>query len=135
MEWLGFIDVDELLVGDLNHLNRVDKGVAAAYLRQKVFKSRWENNKPVKMRSISEHYGLVNFNPKLFARTNKVRSWQSVHKIPPSARDGEAIWLHPDQLRFHHFRGIAVPDVNPHQWNLPNYANLTLKNEKDNSHC
>ena len=136
VEWLGFFDVDELIVGNLQELLYLAHDTAIVTIFQKVFDNRWKDHKPVAMKSIVSHYGVVEFNNKIFARTNRVSKWgPSVHYIDEEYRTGKVATMSPDLLRFHHFRGIDVPAIETtHPNNLSRYARLTLKEETDNSH-
>lgn len=136
VDWIGFFDIDELIVGDLHGLENINQDTSAIELLQKVFEDRWESNKAVAMKSIVSHYGLVNFNRKIIARTSRVTQWHpTVHEISPMYRDGRLEVVNPNLLRFHHFRGNEVPKVKTtHAHNLDKYAKLILQDEVDASH-
>ncbi|MCG8449819.1 MAG: glycosyltransferase family 92 protein [Pirellulales bacterium] len=138
VDWLGFIDIDELLVGDLSYFSELSDKVAAVQLRQRVFESRWLRGKARPMAAISRHYGTVNFNKKIFANPNHVKRWSNIHRIYPKDRSGLVVQAPPEKIRFHHFRGIAIPKGMsiPHQEmpGLPKYAQLKLQPTHDCTH-
>lgn len=106
LEWLGFLDVDELLVSPepLQHaLANAPGNAAAIRLSQKVFLSRWRDGISQPYSTITDSFGLVHFNPKLLARVGRVKRWTSPHGVRPAKG---ILWkAPPDVLRFHHFRG------------------------------
>jgi hypothetical protein len=114
LEWLGFIDLDELLVCvdplELT-LSEFSVDVAAIKLTQKVFLSRWLNGESQPYSNITKSFGTVNFNPKLIARVGRVKRWVSPHGL--RTKQGHVWKAPPELLRFHHFRG------NEHHGNPP----------------
>jgi len=138
VEWLAFIDVDELLVPSEDPLpsilNGLENNVAALELSQKLFESRWQNGRGVPFAQLSRSFGVLDFNQKLIARVSHCERWVNPHSL--QAKQGRILKIPANHLRFHHFRGnehFGKPA--PPGWGVQQYVKLDAATEIDSSHC
>ncbi|WP_186775132.1 hypothetical protein [Allorhodopirellula solitaria] len=137
VDWLGFFDVDELLVGDLSVFDEVPTDVAVLEVHQRVFETRWQNGSCRPMSAVHRHYGNVEFNQKLFVRPQLIQNWSRVHAIHASDRHGKVEIADSKRLRFGHFRGKPKHKVETDAHaspSLEHYARLALRPESDTMH-
>lgn len=107
VDWLAYIDIDELVVpvneSLSDFLSRVENDVAAVKICQKLFESRWQSGNSVPYAKLTKAYGVLDFNRKLVARVSHARRWMNSHQMKISR--GRILHVAPDHFRFHHFRG------------------------------
>lgn len=134
VEWIGFFDIDELVVGNLQILEKVGPEISVLQLRQCLFESRWtKSGQPISFSDLSHSYGVVSWCGKCFARPNCLKSWTWVHGISrKELLEGEVYSLPPKILRFNHFRGTSVPKNL--KWNLPDYSGLQFSEVINTDH-
>ncbi|WP_197995016.1 glycosyltransferase family 92 protein [Gimesia panareensis] len=138
VDWLGFIDIDELLVPNGRDLRKalmqIPDDVSALKISQKLFKARWHNQLCVPYSEIDASFGLLDFNHKLIGRVPRIKKWINPHRLVVS--HGDILQVHPEELRFHHFRGNQHKGIPaPKNWGIHKY--LQIRNEileKDKSH-
>jgi hypothetical protein len=103
VDWLGYFDTDELVVGDLEYIEQQPNPYLC--LCQRVFSSRWGPHKnPLRYNDITESWGDVEPPRKLILRTDQW-GWKNVHTISLGKRRGESDYVMTDPaiLRYHHF--------------------------------
>lgn len=137
VDWLAFIDVDELLVPLKDTLpsilNGLENDVAALELSQKLLESRWQHGRGIPFAQLSKSFGILEFNQKLIARVSHCERWVNPHSL--RVKHGKILSVPPSQLRFHHFRGnehFGKPA--PPGWGVHQYVKLDAAKEIDSSH-
>lgn len=119
VDWVGFVDVDELLAPDV--LEQLDSITSSApdvatirMMRQRLMGNRFVEGHPVKFSDITESWGVIpderyvgRGNGKSFVRPGRGK-WLSPHRA--QATNGERSIKSLD-IQFYHFHGIEATDV------------------------
>lgn len=118
VNWLGMIDVDELLdidsIDKLNHVSRHNQHISTLRVyRQRLMGNRFEDGKPIKYHCITKSWGVIPSgtnqylgNGKSFIRPGR-GIWSSVHRAEP-IDDGANLMA--NNMSFYHFHGINAID-------------------------
>lgn len=138
VEWLGHLDIDELLVPDqsglMHLLSDTAEDISALKISQKLFESRWKEQQSIPYANIAQTFGVLEFNHKIISRVGYVKKWLGPHSVQV---ESGRIWNVPhDTLRFHHFRGNQhFGQPAPPGWGIHEYNKLKDRQlEYDSSH-
>ncbi len=118
VEWMGFIDVDELLfenvIEQLRVIQETQPDVATVrMMRQHLMGNRFQNGEPIKFSDIIESWGVIpdqhykhRGNGKSFVRPGHGK-WLSPHRASSARRGADIQSIH---VRFYHFHGIDATE-------------------------
>lgn len=117
-DWVGFIDVDELLFEDvidrLSFLGTTQPEInTVRMMRQCLMENRFQNGKAIKYSDITNSWGVIpddsyifRGNGKSFVRPGRGK-WVSPHRAQ-STREG--VDIKSIDIRFYHFRGVEATE-------------------------
>jgi len=132
LSWIGFFDVDEMILGDLGELDCWCDTKGVAYSQQFVMEDRWsQQSEPLKCADILRGYGEVRRANKCFIRTSFDAKWDCPH-CPVGAKLHNEKRLAFARLGHLHFHGNLIR--NKHG-KISKYAAGSPKLRRMTAHC
>ena len=141
VDWLGFIDIDELLetnvIEKLNKIKNNPEISTVRMCRQRLMGNRFVKGKSISFRDITESWGIIpddsysyQGNGKSFVRPGR-GLWQSVHRAHPT---DNGINLNSKNIIFYHFHGLeAINKTLEVGWDV--VFQWAKKNAPKSQHC
>ena len=105
LDWFGFFDVDELILGNLEVLRDYEKPIAVSL--QMLMNDRWsKSGAPISYSKLTVGHGVYSRASKAYVKSGFIGAWNSPHFPMNSAALREK--LEPADLMHLHFRGNFI---------------------------